>query len=113
MVYSEGNFIEATADTPFFQIGEHKYGKPILDRMIKPNTSLSDAAKAVCVSMDSTLRSNLTVGMPLDLSIIERDKYQFSLRRRIDPNDPEFAQISREWGDSLARGFDSLPSMID
>ncbi len=113
MVYSEGNFIEATADTPFFQIGEHKYGKPILDRMIRPDTSLSDAAKAVCVSMDSTLRSNLSVGMPLDLSIIPRDAWAFSLRRRIEPNDPEFARISREWGDSLARGFDSLPSMID
>jgi len=113
MVYSEGNFIEATADTPFFQIGEHKYGKPILDRMIRPDTSLSDAAKAVCVSMDSTLRSNLSVGMPLDLSILPRETYGFSVRRRIEPNDPEFAQISREWGDSLARGFDSLPSMID
>lgn len=113
MVYAEGNFIEATADTPFFQIGEHKYGKPILDRMIKPTTSLSDAAKAVCVSMDSTLRSNLTVGMPLDLSIIPRDEYMFSVRRRIEANDPEFAQISREWGAVLKQGFDSLPSMID
>jgi putative proteasome-type protease len=113
MVYSEGNFIEATADTPFFQIGEHKYGKPILDRMIKPTTSLSDAAKAVCVSMDSTLRSNLSVGMPLDLSIIPRDEYAFSLRRRIEVNDAEFSQISREWGAVLKHGFDSLPSMID
>jgi putative proteasome-type protease len=113
MVYSEGNFIEATADTPFFQIGEHKYGKPILDRMIRPDTSLSDAAKAVCVSMDSTLRSNLSVGMPLDLTILPREDYAFSLRRRIEPSDPEFALISREWGDALARGFDSLPSMID
>ena len=113
MVYSEGNFIEATADTPFFQIGEHKYGKPILDRMIKPTTSLSDAAKAVCVSMDSTLRSNLSVGMPLDLSIIPLNEYAFSLRRRIEANDPEFAQISREWGAVLKAGFDSLPSMID
>jgi putative proteasome-type protease len=113
LVYSEGNFIEATADTPFFQIGEHKYGKPILDRMIKPTTSLSDAAKAVCVSMDSTLRSNLSVGMPLDLSIIPRDEYKFSVRRRIEANDPEFSQISREWGAVLKAGFDSLPSMID
>lgn len=113
MIYSEGNFIEATADTPFFQIGEHKYGKPILDRMIKPATSLSDAAKAVCVSMDSTLRSNLSVGMPLDLSIIPSDEYRFSVRRRIEAGDAEFTQISREWGDVLQRGFDSLPSMID
>ncbi len=113
MVYSEGNFIEATADTPFFQIGEHKYGKPILDRIIKPTTSLSDAAKAVCVSMDSTLRSNLSVGMPLDLSIIPRDEYRFSVRRRIEANDPEFSQISKEWGAVLAAGFETLPSMID
>jgi putative proteasome-type protease len=113
MVYSEGNFIEATADTPFFQIGEHKYGKPILDRMIKPDTSLSDAAKAVCVSMDSTLRSNLSVGMPLDLTILPRDTCTFSLRRRIEADDPEFSLISREWSAVLQRGFDSLPSMID
>lgn len=113
MVYSEGNFIEATADTPFFQIGEHKYGKPILDRIIKPTTSLSDAAKCVCVSMDSTLRSNLSVGMPLDLTILPRDAFQFSLRRRIEANDPEFTMISREWGAVLQRGFESLPSVID
>lgn len=113
MIYSEGNFIEATADTPFFQIGEHKYGKPILDRIIGPATSLSDAAKAVCVSMDSTLRSNLSVGMPLDLTIIPKDLYGFSLRRRIEANDPEFAQISRQWGAVLEAGFESLPSLID
>ncbi len=113
MVYAEGNFIEATADTPFFQIGEHKYGKPILDRIIRPSTSLSDAAKAVCLSMDSTLRSNLSVGMPLDLAIIPRDQYAFSVRRRIEADDAEFAQISRKWGAVLAAGFDSIPSMID
>ena len=113
MVYSEGNFIEATADTPFFQIGEHKYGKPILDRIIRPDTSLSDAAKAVCVSMDSTLRSNLSVGMPLDLTIIPLNAYGFSVRRRIESDDTDFKSISREWGAALQRGFDSLPSMID
>ena len=113
MIYSEGNFIEATADTPFFQIGEHKYGKPILDRIIRPDTSLSDAAKCVCVSMDSTLRSNLSVGMPLDLTILPRDDYKFGLRRRIEVNDPEFTMISREWGAVLQRGFESLPSVVD
>jgi putative proteasome-type protease len=113
MVYSEGNFIEASADTPFFQIGEHKYGKPILDRIIREETSLEDAAKAVCVSMDSTLRSNLSVGMPLDLTILPRDTYEFSLRRRIEPNDPEFARISDQWGQLLQQGFDTLPSVID
>jgi putative proteasome-type protease len=113
MVYSAGNFIEATADTPFFQIGEHKYGKPILDRIIKPHTSLADCAKAVCVSMDSTLRSNLSVGMPLDLSILPRDAYAFSVRRRIEADDSEFSRISGEWGAALKRGFESLPSMAD
>jgi putative proteasome-type protease len=113
MVYAEGNFIEATAETPFFQIGEHKYGKPILDRIIKADTSLSDATKAVAVSMDSTMRSNLSVGMPLDLTIIARDEYQFMVRRRIESDDADFQSISREWGAVLQRGFDSLPSMID
>ncbi len=113
MIYSEGNFVEATADTPFFQIGEHKYGKPILDRIITPETSLADATKCVCVSMDSTLRSNLSVGMPLDLNIIPRDEYRFSVRRRIEADDPEFAQISHAWGAALKRGFEALPSLID
>jgi putative proteasome-type protease len=112
LVYSQGNFIEATSDTPFFQIGDHKYGKPILDRMIKPTTSLADATKAVCVSMDSTLRSNLSVGMPLDLTIIPTDAFEFSVRRRIEADDPDFAQISGQWSDVLRQAFDSLPSLI-
>jgi putative proteasome-type protease len=113
MIYQEGNFIEATADTPFFQIGEHKYGKPILDRIVRPETSLEDATKAVCVSMDSTLRSNLSVGMPLDLTIIPRDSYGFRLRRRIEKEDEEFGRISEHWGVVLKAGFDSLPSVLD
>lgn len=113
LIYSDGNFIEATADTPFFQIGEHKYGKPILDRIIHPQTSLEDAAKAVCVSMDSTLRSNLSVGMPLDLTVISRDDLTFRLRRRIYPEDEEFSRISAHWGETLRRGFDTLPSVMD
>ncbi|WP_336966353.1 peptidase [Sphingobium aquiterrae] len=113
LVYSAGNFIEATADTPFFQIGEHKYGKPILDRVIKPETSLEEATKAVCVSMDSTLRSNLSVGMPLDLTIIERDMYDFRLRTRIEADDEQFAAISQSWAAALRRGFESLPNVLD
>jgi putative proteasome-type protease len=113
LIYSDGNFIEATADTPFFQIGEHKYGKPILDRIITPETSLEDCAKAVCVSMDSTLRSNLSVGMPLDLTVIARDTYTFRLRRRIHPEDEEFGRISAQWGATLRNGFESLPSVLD
>ncbi|HEX7782219.1 MAG TPA: peptidase [Sphingobium sp.] len=113
LVYSAGNFIEATADTPFFQIGEHKYGKPILDRIIKPETTIDDAVKAVCVSMDSTLRSNLSVGMPLDLAVIDTNAFKFRVRRRIEPDDEEFAMISQGWSAALRRGFEALPNVLD
>lgn len=113
LIYSAGNFIEATADTPFFQIGEHKYGKPILDRMVSPETSIDDAVKAVCVSMDSTLRSNLSVGMPLDLAVIDRDSFSFRLRTRIEPDNAEFAMISQAWSAALRKGFEDLPNLID
>lgn len=105
LVYPEGNFIEATDDTPFLQIGEHKYGKPILDRVVTPETSLSDARKAVLLSMDSTLRSNLSVGMPLDLAIIEKDALQISSRRRIPEGDPEFMEMSEAWSNALRDSF--------
>ena len=104
-IYAEGNFIEATKDTPFFQIGEHKYGKPILDRMVKPETSLADAQKAVLLSMDSTLRSNLSVGMPLDLCVIERDACRVGMTRRFEPGDPAFRAISDAWSEALRKGF--------
>jgi putative proteasome-type protease len=112
LIYSAGNFIEATADTPFFQIGEHKYGKPILDRIIKPETSLEDATKAVLVSMDSTLRSNLSVGMPLDLTVIARDHFDFKVRTRIEADDAQFAEISHAWSAALRKGFEDLPNVL-
>jgi putative proteasome-type protease len=105
LIYPEGNFIEATEDTPFLQIGEHKYGKPILDRVVSPATSLSDAQKAVLLSMDSTLRSNLSVGMPLDLAVIERDACKVTFRRRIEAGDAEFAAMSDAWSKALRDGF--------
>lgn len=105
LVYPEGNFIEATEDTPFLQIGEHKYGKPILDRVVRPATSLEDAQKAVLLSMDSTLRSNLSVGMPLDLAVIERDACKVTMRRRIEKEDPQFAAMSQAWSEALREGF--------
>jgi putative proteasome-type protease len=105
MVYPEGNFIEATEDTPFLQIGEHKYGKPILDRVVRPDTSLEDAQKAVLLSMDSTLRSNLSVGMPLDLAVIEKDDCKVTMRRRIEKEDPQFTRMSHAWSDALRDGF--------
>jgi putative proteasome-type protease len=113
LIYSAGNFIEATAETPFFQIGEHKYGKPILDRIIKPETTLEDATKAVLVSMDSTLRSNLSVGMPLDLTVIERDAFDFRVRTRIEADNEEFAMISQSWSAALRKGFEDLPNVLD
>jgi putative proteasome-type protease len=105
LIYPEGNFIEATEDTPFLQIGEHKYGKPILDRVIKPTTTLDDGQKAVLLSMDSTLRSNLSVGMPLDLCVIERDACKVTLRRRIEAGDASFRAMSEAWGRALRDGF--------
>jgi len=108
LIYPEGNFIEATEDTPFLQIGEHKYGKPILDRVVRPETSLSDAQKAVLLSMDSTLRSNLSVGMPLDLAVIERDACKVTLARRIEAGDPEFRAMSEAWSNALREGFQRI-----
>lgn len=108
LIYPEGNFIEATEDTPFLQIGEHKYGKPILDRVVTPQTSLADAQKAVLLSMDSTLRSNLSVGMPLDLVVIRRDDCKISARRRIEAGDPQFHAMSEAWSAALRDGFTQI-----
>ena len=108
LIYPEGNFIEATEDTPFLQIGEHKYGKPILDRVVKPATSLADAEKAVLLSMDSTLRSNLSVGMPLDLCVIEKDACAVSRKRRIEAGDEGFRAMSEAWSKALRDGFTQI-----
>lgn len=109
LIYSAGNFIEATEDTPFLQIGEHKYGKPILDRVIYPATPIDRAMKAVFLSMDSTLRSNFSVGMPLDLAVIRADEINFAVQRRIDVEDSDFAAISKGWADEISDAFESLP----
>jgi putative proteasome-type protease len=108
LIYPEGNFIEATEDTPFLQIGEHKYGKPILDRVVTPKTCLKDAQKAVLLSMDSTLRSNLSVGMPLDLAVIERDACKVTQRRRIEAGDDAFREMSEAWSNALRDGFSQI-----
>ena len=105
LIYPEGNFIEATEDTPFLQIGEHKYGKPILDRVVRPDTSLADAQKAVLLSMDSTLRSNLSVGMPLDFAVIAKDACRVTTRRRIEAGDEQFRAMSEAWSKALRDGF--------
>lgn len=105
LVYSAGNFIEATADTPYFQIGEHKYGKPILDRVITIDTDIEDAKTAALLSMDSTLRSNLTVGMPLDIAVIYRNAFDLAENRRIEPDDAHFHALSQAWSDLMRDAF--------
>jgi putative proteasome-type protease len=108
-IYAEGNFIEAGSETLFLQTGEAKYGKPILDRVIDPSTSLVDAAKCVLVSFDSTMRSNLSVAMPIDLICYERDTLAVRKRRRFDRGDPYFAALSQEWSEGVRGVFKRLP----
>ncbi|PZT92042.1 MAG: peptidase [Citromicrobium sp.] len=109
MVYPEGNFIEASLDTPFFQIGETKYGRPIIIRGYDRQMSLEDGVKLLMVSFDSTLKANLSVGLPLDLQVIERDTYEAGHQHRISISDPYFQAISSSWGDALKDAFHSLP----
>ncbi|MEO8452995.1 MAG: hypothetical protein ABI647_24610 [Gemmatimonadota bacterium] len=110
-LYAEGNFIEAGHDTPFLQTGEAKYGKPIIDRVIGPATNLTDATKCVLVSFDSTMRSNLSVGMPIDLVCYERDSLQIRMRRRFDQGDTYFATLSAEWSEGVRKVFSRLPEL--
>jgi putative proteasome-type protease len=107
-VYSAGNFIEATPETPYFQIGESKYGKPVLDRVITPDTPLAEAAKCALVSMDSTIKSNLSVGLPLDLVVYETDRFQTDKLVCIDENNPYFRMLHDSWGQKLRAVFDSI-----
>ncbi len=109
LVYPEGNFIEAGADTPFFQIGETKYGRPIILRGYDRDMSMEDAVKLLMVSFDSTLKANLSVGLPLDLLVIGRDAFGASHERRISHDDVYFQAISTGWGDALRNAFHSLP----
>lgn len=109
--FAEGNFIEAGADTPFFQTGEAKYGKPIINRVITPSTSLGDAMKCVLVSFDSTMRSNLSVGMPIDLACCERDSLKLSARHRFEHGDAYFNALSKEWRDGVRAVFRRLPAV--
>jgi len=104
-IYSAGNFIEATADTAFLQIGEHKYGKPILDRVSDPAMRLGEAAKMLLLSFDSTVRSNLSVGLPIDLLVYARDALKLERTRRIERDDPYFVKLSSDWGKALRKAF--------
>lgn len=107
-IYAEGNFIEATDDTPFLQIGEHKYGKPILDRVARPEMSLGEAAKLILLSFDSTLRSNLSVGMPIDILLYERDSLDVRREKRINQDDEYFKKLSSSWSDALRTAFRNI-----
>ena len=107
--YSAGNFIEATDETPFFQIGESKYGKPILDRVIGGGLSLEEVAKCALISMDSTIKSNLSVGLPLDLMCYERDSLKVTKHKLIDSKDEYFASIRGRWAEQLKKVFNDLP----
>jgi putative proteasome-type protease len=108
-VYGEGNFIEATPETCYFQIGETKYGKPIIDRVVTRTTSLLDATKCTVVSFDSTMRSNISVGLPIDLLVYEVDALRVKLARRIEETDPYFQMVHTQWGEGLRRVFAQLP----
>lgn len=109
MIYPEGNFIEASADTPFFQIGETKYGRPILVRAYDPEMSFEAAMKLLLVSFDSTVKANLSVGAPFDFHLYRKDSLRNGERGRIAAEDPYFQQISQGWGDALKNALDSLP----
>ena len=109
MLYQEGNFIEAMNETPFFQIGETKYGKPIIDRVVKPSTSIIDATKCVLISFDSTMRSNVSVGLPIDLVCYQNNALRVQFQRRITETDPYFTMIHHQWGEGLRRVFAQLP----
>lgn len=108
-IYAAGNHIAATADTPYFQIGELKYGKPILDRVLHFDTPLMDAVKLGLISMDSTLRSNISVGLPLRLVVIERETLTVRIDRTITEDDPYFNMIREGWSDALRKAYESLP----
>jgi putative proteasome-type protease len=109
MIYSAGNFIEASPDTPYLQIGEHKYGKPILDRSVVQSTSLADALKLGLISMDSTMQSNIGVGLPIDLVVIRGDTFTADVTRRIEESEPYFSDLRERWSASLRAAHRAIP----
>ena len=112
MIYPEGNFIEASEDTPFFQIGETKYGRPILVRGFQSDMSFESAVKLLMVSFDSTMAANLSVALPLDMLLLPRDRFEPLQKRRITERDPYFSTISSKWSDALRSAFHSLPDYV-
>jgi putative proteasome-type protease len=110
-IYAAGNFVEASADTPYFQIGESKYGKPILDRIFNWQSGLEEAAKCALISMDSTLKSNLSVGMPLDMLCYTKDSLKVERRARIGADHPYFKSLREAWGERIKQAFSELPAL--
>jgi len=108
-IYPQGNFIETSDETPYFQLGESKYGKPILDRVLTPSTPQKEAAKCVLISFDSTIKSNISVGMPIDLLWYPKDSLRVGAQQRIREGDPYFSMIRQRWGGGLRRVFGELP----
>jgi putative proteasome-type protease len=109
MIYSAGNFIECTTDTPYLQIGEHKYGKPVLDRAISFDTDLYDGLKIGLISMDSTMRSNLGVGLPIDILVVRRDTCNSEVNYRIEPGEPYFQDLRERWSAALRAAHIAIP----
>jgi putative proteasome-type protease len=109
MIYSAGNFIEVTVDTPYLQIGEHKYGKPILDRAVNYNTDIPDSLKIGLISMDSTMRSNLGVGMPIDILVARRDALCAEINHRIEPGEPYYHDLRERWSAALRAAHIAIP----
>jgi putative proteasome-type protease len=109
LIYPQGNYISASPETPYLQIGENKYGKPILDRMITPATSLEDAARCALVSLDSTIRSNISVGPPVELAIHTADKIEEPYHLKLTLNSPMYKSMQKQWNEGLTRAFKRLP----
>lgn len=109
-IYPQGNFIEATPETPYFQIGEAKYGKPILDRVVRFDTDLAEAMKCTLISFDSTIRSNLSVGLPVDILKRKRDDFSATKPYRLDAEDPYLKTMSHSWGEGLRKVFSQIPA---
>ena len=110
MIYTAGNSIECTPDTPYLQIGEHKYGKPILDRAVNFDTALPDALKIGLISMDSTIRSNLSVGLPIDIALLRRDALETEASQRIDASDSYFRDLRERWSNALKAAHMAIPA---
>ncbi len=111
LIYPQGNFIHASEDTPYLQIGENKYGKPMLDRLVSPQLSLEQAARLALISLDATVRSNVTVGLPFDVATYGRDSLAAPQLRRITASDPYFVGLRQAWQANISQAFENLPPL--